>query len=66
MSGSVTTTFSAGSLSVSLRHVFRPGWSVVRRFAVDASLIVADANKQRSIPGSEWIKERNPETAAKP
>src|SRR5262249_35095024 len=27
-------------------------------FAVDASLIVADANKQRSIPGAEWIKER--------
>jgi transposase len=26
-------------------------------FAVDASLIVADANKQRSIPGSEWSKE---------
>jgi transposase len=25
-------------------------------FAVDASLIVADANKQRSIPGSEWQK----------
>ena len=25
-------------------------------FAVDASLIVADANKQRSIPGSEWSK----------
>src|SRR6266568_2780065 len=23
-------------------------------FAVDASLVVADANKQRSIPGSEW------------
>src|SRR5262249_14730651 len=23
-------------------------------FAVDASLIVADANKQRSIPGAEW------------
>jgi transposase len=32
-------------------------------FAVDASLIVADANKQRSIPGSEWNKERNPEAA---
>src|SRR5260370_27345282 len=32
-------------------------------FAVDASLIVADANKQRSIPGSEWHKTRNPETA---
>jgi transposase len=27
-------------------------------FAIDASLIVADANKQRSIPGAEWNKER--------
>jgi IS5 family transposase len=27
-----------------------------RGFAVDASLIVADANKQRSIPGSEWTQ----------
>src|SRR5205823_3909758 len=27
-------------------------------FAVDASLISADANKQRSIPGAEWNKER--------
>src|SRR6201988_3669295 len=26
-------------------------------FAVDASLIVADANKQRSTPGSEWNRE---------
>src|SRR6266545_5500464 len=26
-------------------------------FAVDASLIAADANKQRSIPGAEWSKE---------
>ena len=26
-------------------------------FAVDASLIAADANKRRSIPGSEWTKE---------
>src|ERR1039458_3520731 len=33
-------------------------------FAVDASLIAADANKQRSIPGSEWQKTRNPETAS--
>ena len=32
-------------------------------FAVDASLIEADANKGRSIPGSEWSKERNPATA---
>src|SRR4029434_8576994 len=34
-------------------------------FAVDASLIVADANKQRSIPGSEWRKERDPEAASR-
>jgi transposase len=35
------------------------------RFAVDASLIVADANKQRSIPGSEWNKARNPQGASR-
>ena len=29
-------------------------------FAVDASLIEADANKSRSIPGSEWKKEIDP------
>jgi transposase len=29
-------------------------------FAVDASLIVADANKQRSVPGSEWSTDRHP------
>lgn len=34
-------------------------------FAVDASLIQADANKQRSIPGSEWQKTRDPETASR-
>src|SRR6195256_2854986 len=34
-------------------------------FAVDASLIVADANKQRSIPGSEWQKTRDPQTASR-
>jgi len=32
-------------------------------FAVDASLIAADANKCRSIPGGEWNKEIDPETA---
>jgi hypothetical protein len=30
-------------------------------FAVDASLIQADANRQRSVPGSEWLA---PETAS--
>src|SRR4029450_5354094 len=30
-------------------------------FAVDASLIAADANKRRSIPGREWNKDIDPE-----
>jgi len=34
-------------------------------FAVDASLIAADANKQRSIPGSEWNKTPDPETVSR-
>jgi transposase len=33
-------------------------------FAVDASLIAADANKQRSIPGKDWDKNRAPEKAS--
>ena len=32
-------------------------------FAVDASLIQADANKHRSIPGGEWNKDIDPEQA---
>jgi hypothetical protein len=54
-----------------LRHVFE---AVVRRcmaeglvggegFAVDASLIEADANKQRSVPGHEWRIEDIPARA---
>src|SRR6202163_1497236 len=34
-------------------------------FAVDASLIVADANKQRSIPGAEWSKELDVQEASR-
>src|ERR1700716_3687623 len=34
-------------------------------FAVDASLIAADANKQRSIPGLEWNKGRDPRGASR-
>src|SRR5512139_4235031 len=34
-------------------------------FAVDASLIVAHANKQRSIPGSEWNKVRDAHGASR-
>ena len=35
-------------------------------FAVDASLIAADANKQRSIPGTEWRKTCAGETTTRP
>ena len=56
-----------------LRHVFE---SVVRRcieedlvggegFAVDASLIQADANKQRSVPSAEWKLEEIPADAGR-
>src|SRR5262249_59059016 len=56
-----------------LRHVFErvaeaciPAALVgPQGFAVDASLIVADANKQRSVPGSEWSKERAPAAASR-
>src|ERR1700732_3631535 len=34
-------------------------------FAVDASLIAADANKQRSIPGSQWSKAGDPHGASR-
>jgi hypothetical protein len=34
-------------------------------FAVDASLISADANKQRSIPGADWSKERAAKVASR-
>jgi transposase len=34
-------------------------------FAVDASLIAADANKQRSVPGPDWSKTRDPAAASR-
>ena len=37
--------------NVSSRHALWPVWLVAKAFAVDASLIQADANKQRSIAG---------------
>lgn len=36
-----------------------------QRFAVDASLIEADANKQRSIPGADWNRQRSLDTASR-
>jgi transposase len=34
-------------------------------FAVDATLIEADANRQRSIPGTEWDRARDPDRASR-
>lgn len=34
-------------------------------FAVDASLIEADANRQRSLPGTEWKKQIDPAAASR-
>jgi transposase len=34
-------------------------------FAVDASLIEADANKSKSLPGSDWTTDIDPETASR-
>ncbi len=36
-----------------------------RGFAVDASLIAADANKHRSVPGGEWNRDIEPERASR-
>lgn len=55
-----------------LRHIFErvvlacitAGLVGGEGFAVDASLIEADANKGRSIPGAEWSKIRDPATAS--
>jgi transposase len=34
-------------------------------FAVDATLVEADANRQRSIPGNEWDRARDPDRASR-
>jgi transposase len=34
-------------------------------FAVDASLIEADANRQRSVPGKDWNRQRDPQAASR-
>jgi transposase len=55
-----------------LRHIFErvvlacitAGLVGGEDFAVDASLIEADANKGRSIPGAEWSKQRDRATAS--
>jgi hypothetical protein len=34
-------------------------------FAVDASLIAADANRQRSIAGQDWRRDRDPQRSSR-
>jgi transposase len=41
------------------------GWIGGEGFAVDASLIEADANRQRSTPGVEWKKQIDPQAASR-
>src|SRR5258706_12227932 len=49
--------FSVVCSNGSSRHASRLGGE---GFAVDASLIAADANKQRSIAGQDWRRDRDP------
>jgi Transposase DDE domain len=42
-----------------------PGLVGGEGFAVDASLIEADANRQRSIAGKDWHRERDPQRASR-
>ena len=65
MSGSVTATFFGEVFERVVEACIAAGLVGGEGFAVDASLIAADANKQRSIQGAEWIKERDPETASR-
>src|SRR5471032_2274337 len=49
---------------------FKPAGYLLRRpggegFAVDASLIQADANKQRSIAGQDWRMDRDPKRSSR-
>ncbi len=54
---------AGNSLLASGRATLGSGLVGGEGFAVDASLIEADANKCRSIPGGEWNKDVDPETA---
>jgi hypothetical protein len=65
MSGSVTAICSGRWFERVIEACIAAGLVGGRGFAVDASLIAADANKQRSIPGSEWSKTRDPATASR-
>ena len=65
MSGSATATSSAACFERVVEACIAAGLVGGEGFAVDASLIAADANKQRSIPGKDWDKNRSPEKASR-
>jgi len=55
--------FTGGTSMASFWCCIHEGLVGGEGFAVDASLIKADANKHRSIPGAEWNKDIDPERA---
>ena len=59
------THFPPGSLSVSLRHVFRRDWSVVRSLRLMREPDRGGRQQAAVDPVFEWIKERDPETASR-
>jgi len=63
MSVSETATSSAAYSSAWCKRASTQAWLVAK--ALLSSLIVADANKQRSVPGSQWNKEIDPEVASR-
>ena len=65
MSGSATAPSSGSVFERVVEACIAAGLVGGEGFAVDASLIAADANKQRSIPGKEWDKDRDPEKASR-
>ena len=65
MSGSVTTTSFVHVFERVVEACIAAGLVGGEGFAVDASLIVADANKQRSVPGKGWDKNCAPEKASR-
>ena len=65
MNDFVRATCFVGCSNVLLRLVLRPDLSAVKGLRLMQSLIVADANKQRSIPGKDWDSNRDPEGASR-
>jgi hypothetical protein len=65
MSGSAIARSSAVCSSALWARASGAGLVGGEGFAVDASLIVANANKQRSTPGSQWNRELDAQAASR-